>query len=320
MNEATWMNQFVLASRERALGRSAELLAAVRTGELVPVSRGVYRYSRAVSRDPQRRADDEYLARIRAAQLRSSEPLILTGMSAAAVWELPVVGGWPARVAISAAPAQGGRSNAHLVRSYVGFPPPTHQRDGLRVTTLARTVVDVGRTESMARAVAIADAALRGQRASADRAARPAIAKQSIERELRQFVTAPGIAKARGILSFADGRSGSAGESCSRVGMRRLGFPAPRLQEAFRDEGGLIGIVDFWWPEFNLIGEFDGLGKYLREEFTGGRTTAEIVLDEKSREDRLRALGLGVVRWDWPVALDLRLLEARLRGAGLRPR
>jgi hypothetical protein len=320
VNDATWTHQFVLASRERQLGRSAELLAKVRAGELVPVSRGVYRHANAVSRDPQRREDDEYLARIRAAQLRSREPLIIAGVSAAAVWELPNVGSWPARVAVSAAPELGGRSNAHLARSYVGFPPPTEQRDGLQVTTLARTLVDVGRMEPMARAVAMTDAALRGQKPSLARAARQAVAKQSVERELGQLEGAPGIAKARGILSFADGRSASAGESCSRVAIWRLGFPAPRLQERFTDGSGLIGIVDFWWPEYNLVGEFDGLGKYLREEFTGGRAVAEIVMHEKEREDRLRALSLGVVRWDWAVALDLRELEARLRGAGLRRR
>ncbi|MCU1441413.1 MAG: hypothetical protein JWP85_2410 [Rhodoglobus sp.] len=317
MNNATWANQFVLASRERELGRSAELLAAVRAGELVPVSRGVYRHSRAVSLDPQRRGDDEYLARIRAAQLRASQPLVIAGMSAAAVWELPVVGAWPTRVAVSAAPEPGGRSNAHLARSYVGFPPPTEERDGLRVTTLPRTVVDIGRTESMARAVAVTDAALRGQKPSRGRAARRGITKFSVERELNRLAAAPGVAKARGILSFADGKSGSAGESCSRVGMWRLGLPAPRLQETFTDERGLIGIVDFWWPEYNLVGEFDGMGKYLRDEFRGGRTTADIVMEEKVREDRLRALGLGMVRWGWPVAMDLRLLEAKLRGAGL---
>jgi hypothetical protein len=89
------------------------------------------------------------------------------------------------------------------------------------------------------------------------------------------------------------------------------------LQQPFYDAGGLIGYVDFWWPEFGIVGEFDGHGKYLRDEFTRGRTTAEVVLDEKRRENRLRALGLTVARWEWADAFAPRMLERILSQAGL---
>jgi hypothetical protein len=75
--------------------------------------------------------------------------------------------------------------------------------------------------------------------------------------------------------------------------------------------------VDFWWPEFNLIGEFDGNGKYLREEFANGRSPGEIVIAEKRREDRLRALGPQVTRWDWSIARSAFRLRAHLADAGL---
>jgi hypothetical protein len=100
--------------------------------------------------------------------------------------------------------------------------------------------------------------------------------------------------------------------------MWRLGLTAPVLQQAFADSNGHIGVVDFWWPDCGLVGEFDGRGKYLRDEFSRGRSVAEIVMQEKAREDRLRALGLKVVRWEWADAIDLRRLEAKLRSAGLR--
>ncbi|MFO7688962.1 MAG: hypothetical protein R6W83_00140, partial [Cryobacterium sp.] len=54
----------------------------------------------------------------------------------------------------------------------------------------------------------------------------------------------------------------------------------------------------------NRVGEFDGRGKYITEEFTQGRTTAQVVLDEKRREDRVRALGPTFSRWDWETARD----------------
>ena len=75
---------------------------------------------------------------------------------------------------------------------------------------------------------------------------------------------------------------------------------------------------DFWWPEFNLVGEFDGYGKYLKKALLNGQTTAEAVLAEKHREDRIRAQGPKVVRWDWSVARSLPLLNLKLRDAGLR--
>ena len=57
---------------------------------------------------------------------------------------------------------------------------------------------------------------------------------------------------------------------------------------AIYDENGLIGYVDMWWPDLNVIGEADGLVKY---------TSRDDVVREKRREDRLRALGPAVVRW-----------------------
>jgi very-short-patch-repair endonuclease len=45
-----------------------------------------------------------------------------------------------------------------------------------------------------------------------------------------------------------------------------------------------------WWREWCVIGEADGLGKY---------DYIAVLRREKVREDRLRALGMTVVRWTW---------------------
>jgi hypothetical protein len=45
-----------------------------------------------------------------------------------------------------------------------------------------------------------------------------------------------------------------------------------------------------------VAGEFDGIDKYLKPEFLKGRTAAQAVVEEKLREDRIRATGAGVVR------------------------
>lgn len=126
-----------------------------------------------------------------------------------------------------------------------------------------------------------------------------------------------GRRRAERAIAFADARSGSPGETLSRVRMWEAGLPAPELQVPFSDRAGRIGVVDFWWPQYDLIGEFDGVSKYVRDEFTGGRDPAEVVIAEKVREDRLRALGPAVARWGWSVAWAPYALQAQLRDRGL---
>ena len=103
-------------------------------------------------------------------------------------------------------------------------------------------------------------------------------------------------------------------ETLSRLSLMREGLPEPRLQESFHDAAGLIGVVDMWWPDLGVIGEADGLLKY---------GTAEAFPAEKWREDRLRALGLMVVRWGWEeINAHPELVAERIRRAArvsLRP-
>jgi hypothetical protein len=118
---------------------------------------------------------------------------------------------------------------------------------------------------------------------------------------------------ARRTLAFADGRSGSVGESRSRVAMHRAGLPRPVLQwEVVGGAGQWIGMVDFGWPEQRTVGEFDGKEKYGRL-LNSGRSPADAVYAEKCREDALRAEGLSVVRWGWDALSDFGPIAARLR-------
>ena len=188
--------------------------------------------------------------------------------------------------------------------------------DGLASTGLAQTVVDVARHSSFGIAVTMADRALAPKPGAGGGVLAQSVDKAQLLDALGAIAIANRRAKATAVIEFADGDSGSAGESISRVVIYRLGFPTPILQFVFRDAAGRM-IVDFWWPEFDLIGEFDGRGKYLRDEFTRGRSTADTVLDEKSRENRLRALGPTVARWGWDDAMAPPRLRRKLVAAGL---
>ena len=83
----------------------------------------------------------------------------------------------------------------------------------------------------------------------------------------------------------------------------------------FRDEHGR---VDFYFPGLAVVGEFDGKIKYQRF-LKPGQAPADVVFQEKLREDRIRDLGLIVVRWTWddlsrPQTLRRQLCEAFERG------
>lgn len=62
------------------------------------------------------------------------------------------------------------------------------------------------------------------------------------------------------------------------------------------DADGFTGRCDFGWREHGVVGEFDGKIKYQRDGY-GGLHPEQVVWREKLREDRMRATGLGMVRW-----------------------
>ncbi|TPW73534.1 hypothetical protein [Schumannella sp. 10F1B-5-1] len=185
------------------------------------------------------------------------------------------------------------------------------------MTSLARTLVDVSRRAPLEVSVPMLDHALRPVKSGESGVRRRRVERDELTSELERSATRIGLSRALSAIALADGRSGSPGEGLSRVTMHRLGIPAPTLQQSFHDGGRLVGITDFWWPDIRLIGEFDGYGKYMREEFLNGRTPAEAVIDEKRREDELRALGTTVVRWGWSEARSPRKLERLLARFGL---
>ncbi|WP_369136724.1 hypothetical protein [Modestobacter versicolor] len=181
--------------------------------------------------------------------------------------------------------------------------------DGVAVTDLARTVVDVARSVPFEAAVVIADAALARRRCTPE--------------ELRSCLTGmgpvPGSRQAARVLAFADGRSESVGETRSRVLFHRLGLPPPTPQlEVRRPGGGLIGRCDFGWEQHRTLGEFDGRVKYGRL-LRPGQSAGDAVHEEKVREDELRDVGWQVTRWTWsdldrPAVVVDRLQRAFRRG------
>ncbi|HET7661976.1 MAG TPA: type IV toxin-antitoxin system AbiEi family antitoxin domain-containing protein [Oryzihumus sp.] len=122
----------------------------------------------------------------------------------------------------------------------------------------------------------------------------------------------PGRGSATAMLELVDGRSESVGESRTRLVLHALGLPVPEPQAEIRDARGvLVGRVDLFFRQQRTVVEFDGLLKY-REE--GQRA----LVREKVREDRLRALGLEVVRLTWRDLDDPGLVLDLVRAAFAR--
>jgi hypothetical protein len=306
VSDDDWRDRYILSAHLTNPGERAALYRAAARGSFTKVHPGVYLPTedwKALD------FDGRHLARMQA--ITCVRPgTVFSHLSAALAWGLPVVGGDLAVPHSLASPSGGGRSRNGLRRHSTRRPFEVTSRRGLLVTGLADTMVHVAAGFEPEVSVPILDATL-------GLPGRP-VSAQGLTAMISAVPVEYGETRCAWAIGFADERSGSPGESLSRVVFDRLRLPAPVLQQRFDDASGLIGFTDFWWPEQRVIGEFDGVGKYLREEFTEGKPIADVVLEEKRRENRLRALDNRVARWDWSAARDRATLRLILSEAGLR--
>jgi len=287
-----------------------ELRGLRRDGVLSSVRPGAYIHVGPSKEDPDVGSALRHRATVLAAARRLAPGSVISHLSAAVVHDLPL---WlpfaPAdRVQVTRDRRTGARRSPYLdLHSAALHPDEVIGVDGLLVTSVARTVVDLGRSLTLERALVPADAALRNRRTTPDELAL-AIARGAHR---------PGNAAARRLVAFADGRAESPGESRSRLAIARAGLPDPELQHEVRS-GDRTWRVDFWWDRAGVVGEFDGRVKYGRL-LAPGADPGEAVFAEKVREDALRAIGLSVVRWTWADLSDFAPVAARLRRALTRP-
>lgn len=174
---------------------------------------------------------------------------------------------------------------------------------GLPATTVLRAWFEMACTSSFEAAVVSADAVRRGY----------SVREEDLQRLVGATAFWPGSATARAALEFSDPLSESVGESRLRVLMQDYCLPTPVLQARFADAKGFVGRVDFFFAELATVVEFDGLVKYAGD-------AREALINEKLREDRLRALGLEVVRITWADLDNPGEVIARIQRAFARSR
>jgi hypothetical protein len=286
------------------------------SGQLVRVRRGFYLPAEVWD---SLKPWEKYRMRIQAVNDTAINAPVFARESAAQIMGLPIIG-VPKDVQTVVSPGKsGGQSNRGVrrVNAVEGDPPPW-EMFGLQLTPPPQTVRDL--------AVRLP---LTGSLPAMDMLLQPKILPGSPTERQHPFTGDDVVAAAallpygvqrrrvERVLSVADPLSESAGESFSRAIMIEHGFPLPVLQVPFFDSRGFIGNPDFDWEEFKLLGEFDGFEKYSARQYLKGRTPSQVVVDEKNRENRLRAKGYNVVRWVWDDLKNPGRLIQLLREAGL---
>lgn len=271
---------------------SSGLKNAVRQGRLIRVRRGVY-----ASADPASACIEAWAAVVQYPNA------VVSHRSAALLHGLPLLGPQPPVPEVTVRP----RGNANLPGMHVHRARLREHEwlivNGVAVTSVARTVVDLARHRQTGTAVAAIDAALHRGRATLD----------EIDDVLRFCSTWPGIVRARRAVLLSDHRSESPLESVSRLAFPRLGLPAPAIQASIFDQyERFVGRSDFYWDEFGVVGEADGRAKY---------TERPVLTAEKDRQEEFEDLGLGVVRWGWDHATRWQhLLRIKLQNGFKRGR
>jgi hypothetical protein len=175
----------------------------------------------------------------------------------------------------------------------------------------ARTLVDCARQWDVTDAVVAMDAALQARLVRRDDLVAAVLAGSH----------RPGIGSAGRALSLVDGRAESVLETRVRLRLIASGLPAPELQVDVLRAGTFLARLDAWYEEAGVALEIDGRVKYT--DPWAGRSPAQVVWDEKRREDQVRALGVRFVRIadadlgaGWPAVVQRlrQLLAAPLPG------
>jgi hypothetical protein len=247
----------------------------VRARRWIRLARGVF-LTRAEKSDD---AVSSHIVRSLAQAARHANSVVAIG-SAAAFHGLPLPAGIPERVQLLV-PAT----------SWNGLTPEAQCRvadldsadlvdQGVPVTCVARTWLDLTRTEGLETSLIVGDFAMNHQLMSV----------AQVNEVIGRWSGVRGAGVVRNSAGQLSELRESALESRSWARFLEWGIPLPQMQVDVHDNSGFVGRVDFRWPHARVVGEADGRVKYQ---------TRDDLYAEKRREDRLRALGLTVVRWSW---------------------
>lgn len=279
-----------------ARGATRAMVATqVGAGRLIRLREGVYLAASAWPEDPGRR----HLLLARAEQVANPGAAI-SHASAALAWDLPSppLAPWPDGPPTLTLPRDGGHrcrrsATGVLVAAYLPGRHVTLDPEGWPLTTPARTAVDLARTMDLPDALVVLDAAAR--LLCAELVASPRrgdygnpVLRGVARDALREACSGRnGFSGLRAVIELVDPRRESPIESLTAGHLHRAGVPMPEFQVPISTPLGTL-YPDCYWKRQRLIGEADGAVKY---------GDAQAMVWEKEREQALRDLGYGIVRW-----------------------
>ena len=260
-----------------------ELARQVASGEMVRIRYGTYAKASLVA------AAEKDLVLAHALNVAKAvdglSRAVASHQSAATLRGLDLLGSSPdGAVCLTVPPGTRGGSyrRANVIRHSAAL-PEAHVTElfGVLTTTAARTAVDIARSGAFMAGVVTADSALHQRWTS----------KTELRRVLASCDGWPGIGNATRVVDFASPLAESVLESCARVVFHERGLPPPELQVVILGEGGSkIARVDYFWRDYGVVAEADGLLKYQ----SGADAVAEL-----KRDRLLRDRGLDVVHFTW---------------------
>jgi len=181
-------------------------------------------------------------------------------------------------------PEQFRTSRGYRINAASLSPGDVIAHDGLPVTTVTRTLADVGREWELLDTVVAVDDALADGRTTPAQLRAAALAQT-------HWV---GCGRAARAFSLARVGAHSPHETRTRLALLAAGLPEPLLQQAVHLGPRLIAVLDMYWPDHGVFVECDGMVKYT--DPWRGRTPAEVLWEEKRRQDLLLDLNLNGVR------------------------
>jgi hypothetical protein len=233
----------------------ARIRLLVSRGELTPISRGVYARAQVAARAGPDDQGRDRLMRMAAAVVVSGKGTAVSHRDAAIIHGLTLLDYPPSDIAVTRLRgAAGSRTARPGIDLHIAALPVRYVTSwqGIPVTTVARTVIDIARTTAFKAGVVTADSALYARQTSV----------AQLSAVMWDCDRWPGIRKARDVVEFSDPRAESAFESIARVAFKDGGLPPPMLQVWVGNKERTIGRVDFLWSDQWTIAEADGAAKY----------------------------------------------------------
>ena len=318
MPQSRWIPPSVPFTTPMAGVSRKALYASVRRGDTKLLQSGVFIAADAWPDD----ALQQHLIMTLARQLRWPH-LVGSHQSAALATGLPLISTRMAaegQPRFTRAPGPGVRSSREPLVTVRELPRhavtdlPDGTARGLQVTTPARTALDLAYELPLPEALMLTDHVARRslidvvgdhgiRRLAHDAADRGSTERDELSLAQRKAALRPlelaavsvvhRRAQVARVLQLTDPLRESPPESVSYGTFVLAGLPLPTCQVRFWISATQEVRVDFYWPEFGLVGECDGNVKY---DGTFG-PAENVMVGQNVREQALRDLGLSVVRW-----------------------